>query len=1217
VIWGALGLVAAAVAAAVGAWLLRDPKSTDTDDKPKSRPDMLAVLKANNRGVGYMEQYDFAEAVPVFEQVVDMAPDWLPGRINLGIALLNQQGEAGARQKTSPNLEKARAVFEEILRQDKDNPYAHYCLGIILVNEFPADEAVAHFKAVTRIDPKDAYSWYRLGSILSQQDADAEALECFERARKLDPYLIGATHGLAMALRRHDVKKSMALLNDNEALKQAEWGETGRPNRYSEMGPYADVIGRPPDVLPPAHVGPLPAFAPGQERDIRLAPKARWATAADLGKDVNAELRARIRERFGATMVALDYNRDGKPDLFLLGAVVEAGKVRDLLLRNDGNGHFTDITAEMGLAEPRPSLGCCVADFDNNGYPDLFITGIGRQWLFRNTGKHFEDVTAEAGLDKLKSVCLGSAFVDLDQDGDLDLVVAQYSDTAEHALAMLKGEKPDRGAGLAVYLNVGEAPAKSKSADPPPLKPKFRRVDKPDTLPGPAVPAIGLAVTDLDLDQDLDLLILADRTAPAMVLNDRLLRFHRAALPESLVGAGQWNGALVFDVNRDQRSDLLLVGPGRRPALLVHQPLTGRADPRKWFVPGSIKSPPLLQAQATDIDLDGWTDVVGLSAEHRPVLLHNRGGKLVQIEDGLGSDKAWPKDLVAVTVADFNGDGFPDLMVWSETKGLRLHTSLRNGNHGLKLEFSGHRRVEPAGGIVRCTAEGFGVCTSAQTADQWTDAEYTTLSAGLGQSLQPLVLGLGKYREVGVVRLHWPDLCSQAEFNVAVNQIQRIEEANRKGESCPILFAWDGERFGFVTDFLGAGSLGETGPDGSHRPPRPEESVKIEAKQLVPLDDHYVLKLAEPMNEVTYLDRLRLLVLDHPADVRVYPDERFAPTDPPASQDLFAFRQEIYPVRARDHHGHDVTRTLRAWDRDTVRDFARRSWAGFAEDHWVELDFGDRLAHFGPHDRLLLCLAGWTDYAYPESIWAANQAGIVPQYPVLERLEPDGKWRPVVEPGFPAGLPRMMTLDVTGKLGGPRCVVRLRTNMQVYWDQVFVAPLLERVPKSMADEGAQTSRVVRVTPLEVASATLSAHACMQEYSPDGRQPTLYDYDRTEAVPLSPPAGRLTRRGDVTELLRDRDDRFVIFGPGDEVTVRFDARRLPALPPGWQRDFVLRTWGYCKDSGPFTATGETVEPLPFRAMRNYPYGPDEHYPCDAAHQDYLRRFNTRRTSGERP
>jgi hypothetical protein len=367
------------------------------------------------------------------------------------------------------------------------------------------------------------------------------------------------------------------------------------------------------------------------------------------------------------------------------------------------------------------------------------------------------------------------------------------------------------------------------------------------------------------------------------------------------------------------------------------------------------------------------------------------------------------------------------------------------------------------------------------------------------------------------------------------------------------------------------------------------------------------LKVAEPMSEVVYLDRLQLIALDHPSTTRVYPDERFVSHGPPASQDLLAFHQEIYPVRACDHHGRDVTETLRAWNRKTVDGFARSAWLGYAEEHWVELDFGDRLAGFGPQDRLILCLAGWTDYPYPESIWAATQAGVALQEPTLERLGPDGKWQTILaDAGFPAGLPRMMTVEVTGQLGGPRCVVRLRTNMHVYWDQIFVARLAERIPATDHDR----PKSFRATYLQVADAQLESRGCAQEFSPDGGKPTIYDHDRRDLVPLAHQSGYLTRLGGVTELLRDRDDRFVIFGPGDEITARFDARQLPELPKGWIRSFVLRSWGYTKDTGPFTATGESIEPLPFQRMSKYPYGPDEQYPQDAVHQEYLRRYNTR-------
>jgi hypothetical protein len=365
------------------------------------------------------------------------------------------------------------------------------------------------------------------------------------------------------------------------------------------------------------------------------------------------------------------------------------------------------------------------------------------------------------------------------------------------------------------------------------------------------------------------------------------------------------------------------------------------------------------------------------------------------------------------------------------------------------------------------------------------------------------------------------------------------------------------------------------------------------------------------------MDRLQLVVLDHPADVQVYPDERFVSSGPPANQDLLALGQPIEPVKARDHHGRDVTQTLRSWDRTTVDDFARRSWLGYAEEHWVELDFGDRLTKFGPHDPLVLCLAGWTDYPFPESIWAATQAGINLLPPVLEKQGADGKWQTVVaDAGFPAGLPRMMTLDVTGKLTGPSCRVRLRTNMDVYWDQIYVAPLRERTPVAALVRGGKRTGIYRATCLDVHAATLEACGCAQEYTPDGRPPTLYDHDRRDAVPVTRWSGHLTRLGDVTELLQERDDRFIIFGPGEEVTVRFDARRLPELPSGWKRSFVLRSWGYSKDSGPFTATGGAVEPLPFQKMSNYPYGPEEHYPRDAFHEEYRRLYNTRAVGAAR-
>jgi tetratricopeptide (TPR) repeat protein len=1174
----------------------------------KKPVDMAKVLEANSRGVGHMDQYKFEQAAKDFEEVRKLAPDWVPGKINMGISLIALGNNPDTKNEGRNDMrDRIVGLFREVLDAEPDNPYANFNMGYILIQwESKFEEAQKYFQKVVDKDPDDAFAWFWLGKC--QADDKEKAAKYYRRAVELDPYHNSALYGLREALMflgkgdEEAVRNEWNLLRKKDPLDlQDALTPTNVDKFYTERGRYGQVIGWVPPRSPAA-VGPIPLFETHKGFKVDLAEGARWATADDFGTGPAGDLRRRVRERFGAVIVPLDYDGDGRPDLLLLGAVVEKGQVRDLLLHNEGEGHFRDVTAEAGLATPRPSLGCCVADYDNDRRPDILITGAGEQHLFRYAGEKFEDVSATAGLDKVKTVCLGATMVDLDGDGDLDIVLSQYAESLEKALAALDGKGEKAGGGLAVFWNVAEAQLPNRQKDPPPLTTAFRRAEGPAGLLGTPGPIVSTPISDVDNDRDIDLIVLADGVAPSVALNDRVGRFRRADWPEKLLPRANWNGALVLDLNNDERSDLLFVGPKQAPVLLVGERRTGSSDPAKWFRKVETNSPALIQAHPIDIDLDGWTDVVGLSEERKPVLLHNDGEKLVLTADGLGPDSEAPKDLIGLLVADLDCDGNPDVLLWSEKDGLQLRRNRGNGNHGIKIAVSGHRRVSPPGGTERMNADGIGARVTVQTQEQRAAFEIATFSAGLGQSVQPVLVGLGKHAEPELIRIFWPDGCQQAEFNRKAGEcgLVRIDEENRKIDSCPLLFTWDGKRFVFVTDFLGAGSVGECEPDGGHRPPRPEESVKIEPGQMAPRDGHFVMKIAEPMSEITYLDRLQLVVLDHPAGVRVYPDERFHAGGPAPTQEVIAFRDEIFPVKATDHRGRDVTGKLARWDRDTVSDFARRSWVGFAEEHSVTLNFGDRLAKFGPKDRLFLCLAGWTDYPYPELIWAAHQAGIEMLPPVLERRTADGNWEKVADAGFPAGLPRMMTLEVTGLFGGPRCELRLRTNLHVHWDQVFVAPILE---SGRAGQGGG----VRSTVLEVKDAELSARGCVKEYSPDGREPTLYDYDRLDSFPLSRLSGRLTRYGDVTELLRAADDRFVIFGAGDELGVRFDATGLPPLAEGWKRSYVLRTWGYCKDASPFTAHGETVEPLPFRAMSNYPYRADEKYPDP----EYDRKWNTRR------
>lgn len=1136
---------------------------------PKRDP--VAAALANTRGIGLMEQFEYAAAVTEFEQVVKLDPDWLPGKINLGIALLNtadtQQGPA--------NLKRALDLFAEVLKKEPKNAHAHYSSGMIHLYKGNLEPAAQHFTAVTEIDPNDPHGWYHRGLTHPDKDTSPEAKRYYRKALDLNPAFNAARYAVAQHRFEYDLEKSKALFAEQKALIDATW-ETEYKLVYTDMGRYAECIGKPARTQP--STGPMPVFQTDGAFAAKLADGVRWAQDADLD-----DLGRAVQARFGATLVQLDYDGDGKPDLLLLSAVVRGGKLADVLLRNDGLGKFTDVTDAVGLGQGPASLGCAVADFDNDGRSDLVLTGATGARLFRNqAGTTFTEMTAAAGLDKLPGVFLGAGWVDLDQDSDLDLLLARYATTPALALARLQGGQGDTGGGLVAFANTGAAlPVDPQTKASPGLTCQFKPLTEPAALQVTG-PVVTFLASDLDADKDLDLLVFVDGAAPVVILNDRLLRFQRGAgLP---VEANDWIGGLVLDLNHDEQSDLLLLPAGKKPVLLLSQRDTPAEGLTDRFVAGATDAPPLRQAQATDLDRDGWADVVALSQGGAAVLLHNDGtNRLVTRAGTLGTQA---RDLQSVAVVDLSGE--PDVLCRT-AEGLQAWRNQGNGNRTLRLALTGRR--DP-GEHSRTNADGIGCRVTAHAGSLTTSVENTTLSAGLGQSRMPLALGLGKAGTADVVRIRWPDGVPQAELDLAAGEVRRLVEKNRKGTSCPVLLTWDGTRYTFLTDFLGGGALGEMGADGSVRPPRPEESVKIEPGRLVPRNGRYALKIAEPMDEVLYLDHLRLDVIDHPAAVAVHPDERFATSGPQPSQELLAFRARFLPRRAVDQRGRDVTATLAQRDGRRVDGYRQRAWLGFTEEHFVELDFGDQLAKLPADQRLYLVLAGWIDYPYPESIYAAEQAGVAMLPPLLEKLGADGKWQTVGDIGFPAGLPRVMTVAVSGLAGSASCRLRLRTNLVIGWDHVYLAPV---VPTP------------QVRSLAVAGATLAQRGFMQEITPRGG-PTSYDDDRTDTVAVTRWRGRLTRTGDVTELLARPDDRFVLCGPGDEIVVEFDATQLPPLAEGHVRSFVLRTFGYCKDTSPFTRTGGSVEPLPFRAMKSYPPAAGELAP--AQQEADRRRWHTR-------
>jgi len=251
--------------------------------------------------------------------------------------------------------------------------------------------------------------------------------------------------------------------------------------------------------------------------------------------------------------------------------------------------------------------------------------------------------------------------------------------------------------------------------------------------------------------------------------------------------------------------------------------------------------------------------------------------------------------------------------------------------------------------------------------------------------------------------------------------------------------------------------------------------------------------------------------------------------------------------------------------------------------------------------RSVLFLYGWVEYPYSSTHFAAAQAGLETRAPSIEVLR-NGRWVELFhEVGYPAGLEHMMTLEMTGKIHPDDRKIRIRGNMEIYWDRIFLAEHLGDGAVSLAEVGA-------------GSADLHFLGYPREYSPDGHHPNLADYanvDRNVAWKLM--AGKYTRYGEVAELLAEADDCFVVMGRGDEVTMRFPAEAFGPVPPGRQRTFILKTDSFCKDMDLYTAHPDAVEPLPFHGMSGYPYGPDERYPDTEKTRQYRHRFNTRRVA----
>jgi hypothetical protein len=414
--------------------------------------------------------------------------------------------------------------------------------------------------------------------------------------------------------------------------------------------------------------------------------------------------------------------------------------------------------------------------------------------------------------------------------------------------------------------------------------------------------------------------------------------------------------------------------------------------------------------------------------------------------------------------------------------------------------------------------------------------------------------------------------------------------------------------------------------------PDPDEYVPVPGEVMARGEGGFEIRLTEELREAGYLDAARLLAVDHPAGLMVFPDERFSA--PPHPEFRLHLDGQQLGLGVIDQDGRDWSAELAAVDGEWAIPFAPGPYDGMATPHSLTLDLsrswpsGEEHAADGStdSDTIRLYLTGWVYWATGSINLAADQDPRHAFTPVsLEVPDGDGGWRVAIEDiGLPNAKNSTLVVDLTPHLdrGDPR--VRLRTTMRLYWDAMKFSVGGE-FPEALAPRGSwqekhgvpRAGRMVlgdgsaplRVTVLAPTGASLRPRGFSQLHrSTDGYE--TFDYQTVlQTAPWDQHLGTYTRFGVVDELVVAADDRYVIFGTGDELSIRF-AGELPAVPPGWRRDYLIYLNGWVKDGDPNTLHGDRVEPLPFHGMSSYPYPATESYPDDAEHRAFLELYVTR-------